>query len=370
MIASPLPQDFAMPGAVSLVGLAVTLASLLIALCLYSSPATAANRSDNTASVPASSLDQARLFDSAVRRQAIDLLGAAKTNTSDVMIARMRGVAEDATLDPIQRDATLYDFVRRLRDSPPWTVEKTVLSWLKQYTPQALRPHEKSPAHMIPLFDVAAAATGLHNQWLFESAAIRIRSADSSTLTELLEHFAEQPDGAHANGLRAALPQLPGAMLDQLAGACHGHPLLEDRLLPHIDIARGRVEEVSARIAVSDVEQASELLLGANRWLDPADALAVQRAALHHPLPEVKALAMTQLTEQVTTRPELQREWATELLALVSDPELGGAASLQLTRLPEHLWLARLKDQAVFDHHSARRLELIVELQRSDEPQR
>lgn len=305
------------------------------------------------------------LFQSEVRHRSDELTDLAEFAAGDAaIVAELETVLADPDLDPVSKDAVLYEFVRQLRQLEPWSVGPDVFEWLRGHQPLAVRLHEESPVHTVALFNVAAAAHGLHNQWTFEAARTRWRDVRGAVSAESLAIFLVDPDSPRARGYLSAIPDLSPAALDHLAGLVEADSMLSaTALLPRLELARGNTDRVTRWLAQADPRLVHATMREAAAVLDPAEAVAVFRGALQHQDSSMRALALAQVSDVVVAWNPLAREtWQDELIELLPDPQLGAGAALQLARLADSAWLERQRERQDLPAEVRQRLDLVESL--------
>lgn len=321
---------------------------------------------DRVDPVRVAAAEQARLFAPAVREGAAALAKLTRADAgADAITAELESVAGHPGLSPAERDAVLYDYVRRLRSDPAGTAPEAVLKWLQAYRPQAVRRHDESANYWIALFNVRAAAIGLENQWTYETARSDLLDGGPEQATSMLTRFAANPGGPYAAGLRSALFEAQPGVLAALAERSATDQGLTDSLLPYLMLARGRIDRLAARIVDTPPQIAADVLSRAGRELPPGDAATLLKAAMQHPDPGVGAMAMARITDGMLDDPERQAEWGAQMLELLADEKLGAAAALQLSRMGAVDWLEKAAGRMRSDNPVLlQRLELMAELEK------
>jgi hypothetical protein len=286
-----------------------------------------------------------------------------ETSLSDAgkVSSRIDELRVDPGLSPAERDAVLYGYLQRLRRLPPGTLPSFILDRLSAMPPLAVTGHEEGPHHPVPLFNVAAAARGLANEWDWREGFEQVtRSADTAALAGAL---ATAPaDGARYRGMVAALEQLPRYRHDELALQCASTPIGCGPGRVEIELARGNVGWLETWIASAQAPELAAQLPGLRRQLAREAADALMLVAMQHPDKSIAALAMSDLTDHLPKSPQIRREWGTHLVGLLDDPALGGAAALQLARMDNEDWLQAAASRPLGEA-GRRRLELLAELE-------
>lgn len=321
---------------------------------------------DRVDPVRVSAAEQARLFAPAVREGAAALAELTRADAgADAITAELKSVTDHPGLSPAERDAVLYDYVRRLRSDAPGTAPEAVLEWLQAYRPQAVRRHDESANYWIALFNVRAAAIGLENQWTYETARSDLLDGGLEQVTSMLTRYVADPGGPYAGGLRSALFEAQPGMLAALAERSAADPGLTDSLLPYLMLARGGIDQLAARIVDTPPQIAADVLSRAARELRPGDAATLLKAAMQHPDPGVGAMAMARITDSMLDDPERQAEWGKQMLDLLTDEKLGSSAALQLSRIGAADWLEKAAGRMRSDDPVLlQRLELMAELEK------
>lgn len=269
----------------------------------------------------------------------------------------------DEALTPPERDAVLYGYVRRLRGFPPGTVPGAVLDRLAGAAPLAVTGHEEGPHHAVPLFNVAAAARGLANEWAWRRGHAAIAGPDPIALSTLAEELAGSTlDQPRFRGMRLAIERLPATRLDELSRLCAAHPAGCGIARADIELARGNVAWLKRWVAVASPENLTPRLQALRRRMPPSDATAIMQAALRHPDAGVVARAMSDITSHLPKEASARKAWGIRLVDLLDEPDLGAAAALQLARLGSEDWLEAALSRPLGEK-ALRRIELLAELE-------
>ncbi len=313
--------------------------------------------------VEVGSVQRAVLFDSQVRQHSQMLLEHSTSGAAAAdQVRKLERVARGPALSASQRDAVFYEYVRRLRQEPPDSVPPAVMAWLQAYQPQAVTRHPESASYLVALFDVAAAASGLANQWQFQAAADALADTKPTALPALLDTYRPEPTDPWSNGIRWALPALPPKRLDWLAQALtESSP--QPHLLAYVHLARQSAADLLAVLPALSGPQTSALLQAAIRQWPAQAQLALMQQTLEHADSGVAALAMAQMTDLVAGNDQAKLTWGEQLLGLLDDEVLGANAALQLARMPEVNWLEQGGANLELSERARQRLELMAELE-------
>ncbi|QKK02188.1 MAG: hypothetical protein HND55_05665 [Pseudomonadota bacterium] len=276
---------------------------------------------------------QAVLHEPVVRERAASLLEELQRVDAQQAGQLLDRLGDDPQLTAAQRDAVAMALVRRLRQMPPGRIDRTVVDHLAEWTPRAWRRHEESASLQVPLFNVAAATRGLINQWDWQAGAADIAGTGGPPLDAVLDRVAARPDAPYARGVRKALSGLSGARLDQVIALSRQRPALSDTLLPELWLARGAWDELATWLRTAPVPRAAPVLGRAASDLSAEGFLPLGEAALNHPEPGLRALAMAYQTDAWMSRPGWPQGWSRRLWAHIDDRDLAATAALQLARL-------------------------------------
>ncbi|MEN1728918.1 MAG: hypothetical protein AAGJ52_10820 [Pseudomonadota bacterium] len=278
------------------------------------------------------SADPSVLFDAAVRERAKALSAAVEAGAVSSVVTSLDALAEDPDLTPAQRDAAAWDLVRRLRRLDVEQVPRALMDRLSRWSPQAFRRHEESPSWQMPLFDVARAARGLDNQWMF-GEGVRDAIGQGADLLDWSERYLVELDEPYGRGVRAGLMEAPEWQLDKLLGLSLEHAGLQQHLLPEVWLANGNMVELGTWLSQAPEHRVTQLLAEAQALLPAADFLALGDGVLHHPSASMRALAMARQTDAWLTLEAWPSSWAQTLWLHRADPASGAAAELQLVRI-------------------------------------
>lgn len=120
------------------------------------------------------------------------------------------------------RAFVLFDLARSLGDLPAGRIDKEVTSYLAALPADVRIAHPDHPGASIPMFNIAAAASGAKVEWERQAAALEandmIRSGPQAWLESYVQATPDQRDGYRRSAAHFAEPELTGlaeAALDQ-----------------------------------------------------------------------------------------------------------------------------------------------------------
>lgn len=258
-------------------------------------------------------------------------------------------------------DAMRHHFLDTLRVAGPGAAPGEVITWLAQQPAGAWVGHEEGRHHAIPLFNLAAAARGLENQWRWERgyAAIEIEPDPARLADDLARLPGNDP---RSRGMRVGLSRADRARLDELATACATRlggcgPARAD-----IELARGGIDWLEAWVTVAPPSEVSARLAMLDRRLPRDSARRILSAAMGHPDPSVAARSLSHFAAIVPKDEAARRAWGDRLVGLLDHEALGAAAALQLATLDEGDWIEAAAAQPMSER-ARRRLSLIADAQ-------
>lgn len=279
------------------------------------------------------------------------------------LIEAMRRVREDERLTLPERDAVLHGYLERLRAFPPGTVPEPVLNWLAKAPPLAVTGHEEGPHHAVAVFNVAATARGLANEWSWRSGREAVARATPGALPKLARELGRSdPDSPRLAGMRFAIARLPAERLEALARACAVTADGCGAARADIELARDNVDWLQSWIRQAAASEVAPRLRPIRERLARSRADRVMRAALEHPDPGVAARALSDITSSLPKDRARRMDWGSRLVNLLDDPELGGAAALQLARMDSADWIEAATSRPL-GKNARRRLELLAEME-------
>lgn len=282
------------------------------------------------------------------------------------LVAEIREVRGDTSLIPAERDAVLLGYIERLREFSPGTAPETVLEWLADAPPLAVTVHEEGAHFPVALFNVAAAARGLANEWAWRRGHEAVAGRDPLPLSTLADQLAQNTPGSpEYRGMRYAVQRMPVERLDVLALHCASGLDGCGKMRADIELARGNVGWLQQWLLAASPRNVIPRLKLVRIQLPPGGASKVIRTALEHRDPGVAAWAMNDLTAHLPKDRAARQQWGSALLDLLDDPDLGGAAALQLARMDGDDWLEAAAAKTLTEH-GRRRLELLAELEAAE----
>lgn len=283
------------------------------------------------------------------------------------LAAEMSEIRGNASLSPAERDAVLFNYIERLRDFPPGTAPEALLEWLAGVPPLAVTAHEEGAHHPVALFDVATAARGLANEWAWRRGHEAVAGHNALAPSTLADQLTQgTPDSPEYRGMRYAIQRMPVERLDALALHCASGLDGCGDVRADIELARGNLDWLQHWLQTASARVVMPRLKHARAMLPPAKASELSRAALEHPDAGIAAWAMSDLTAHLPKDRAVRQQWGSRLLDLLDDPDLGGAAALQLARMDGGDWLEAATTKTLTEH-GRRRLELLAELEAAEQ---
>ncbi len=284
---------------------------------------------------------------------------------AEALLQALSEVARHPELDAHARDALLFDYLQGLRELPRRQVPEAVLDWLASYPVQSWRRHEESATAMEPEFAINAGAEGLKQQWRFQDGQETLRSALSGDPTPVLKRYLKlSPGDPLRTGMESMPERLAEPALRRLAAAIDaGPPVLSGSLLNGmVRLRLGDLDGLARLLSLADPIVIAGVLRPADAHLPPAAALQFARMALAHPDPGTQGLALAVAGRVLAGRPGPHPDWSSELVALLSDPDLGAAAALQLARTLDGEQVEALAERLRDEPRAAARIALIRRL--------
>lgn len=313
---------------------------------------------------------QALLFRPEVRQRAADLLALSEPGIDPARLdAALAAVRDAPEHPPAIRDAILYQYLLGLRGRRAERMPVAALQRLSNHRAQAERLHEESSVLRVPLFDVATAAQGLSNERRHRELAERLLTAsDDSAFLSVLSEYRDAQDRPSRSGIEAAVGELSVARLDRLAQQIALDPaLVHSALALRVHLARGDAAALTTTLLAADATDASDVLRRASVSLPADPAYALAEAALAHPDPGVRGLAIAQASRLASEQPQLAERWQLRLPQLLVHPEDGVAAALHLARSLTPLQVQALGKQADADPQLRQRWRLVQHFAQLDD---
>lgn len=281
------------------------------------------------------------------------------------LIAAIGRIRSERALAPALRDAALLGYVERLRELSPGSAPPAVLQWLAETPPLAVTGHEEGAHHPVPLFNVAGAARGLANEWAWQRGHDDLAGNGPLSLSAVAGELGGlDPGTPRFRGIRAAIERLPGDRLDALAAQCAILPDGCGQARADIELARANAGWLREWLPAATPQAAIPRLQRIRHTLPPAQANELMKTALRHPDKGVAAWAMSDITAHLPKDASRRQEWGNHLVGLLDDPDLGGAAALQLARMGGGDWLEAAAARELTER-GRRRLQLLAELESS-----
>lgn len=259
------------------------------------------------------------------------------------------------------RDYVLHAFARAMGDLEAGSIAPEVVHYLESATPEVLVPHPDYPHIGVPLFNIAAAATGSMARWHYDEArasGARLMAQGAAVwldtyLHETLSGRQGMRDG-QANftpGQNRLLGELALAGSEKQAErtevATQSALLLQDQ-----DMLKAAILTGSGAALTTAVRQMHAILT-------PGEVIGLAADAVKGARPATAALIFAQSADRLAGEPAM----TDVLFNALPDPELGGAAAQALARNtnPEvRVRLQQLADSG--DSLPARRANLALRL--------
>jgi hypothetical protein len=256
------------------------------------------------------------------------LFRLARSGSDRELLESLAALDSDSRVDAPVRDYTAYRFTVALADFEPYSVHASVLDFLAAWRPAVLVPHEDHPRHLVPLFNVPAAAAGVRHAWARETAAGRSLSLLSGPAEEWLAAFL----AAGVNSRRGYLDALESATPEQLArlgeaaaGQLEERPELA-RVAARAAIESGDLDLMKQSVAHAGGPDLPRILADAGNYLDGATNYHLLLHCLARESGSTAALAIAQLAG-----PQLKDPAVRQLMfETLEHPQLGSAAALTL----------------------------------------
>jgi hypothetical protein len=294
------------------------------------------------------------------------LFKLARDGRDQELLGKLQSLAADETWPLPAREKVLHDFALGLADLRVNAVGPDILSFLDNYRPATLIPHDEQARFGVPMYTISAAAAGISNAWERQAAT-----------SEAAEFFNEPGDawvpaflaagGAPQQGYADALTSVSPEALRRIATTALSY-LPHEPALTAIAV-RAALLLPDAQLLQDAIRSGSGPALGqalrsAEAALDESERAAVLRDAVRY-APAVNAsLVLAELGPSLLHQPAT----ADLLFALLGDPELGASAALILSRdrdpgMQERLAALRARDDGL----ASRRARLASELAEQDD---
>jgi hypothetical protein len=297
-----------------------------------------------------------------VRSRAAELLDNSLARPSaPAIIARLRDARSDPAFSPVEQDALIHAYLSELRELSPEAVPREVLEWIRDLRPRAVMGHEEGRHHPVPVFNIAAEAQGLLNQWAWQDGHDAVAGPNRLAVERLTAVLAETPQHEpRARGMRRGLQRLTRPELDRLAAACAATPSGCGTARADIELARGHSGWLVSWLAVAAPSDALPRLREVRRSWSREAAHALILSAVSHPDPGVAGWAISDISRYLPKDAEFRRDWGARLVDLLGDEQKGSAAALQLARIDTEDWIEAAAARPLGDL-ARQRLSLIAE---------
>lgn len=271
-------------------------------------------------------LQTAAMGDSGAQRD--EWFRALREGNYEALLQSIKRFSAAGELASPVREQQLFLFTVALADFPAEQVPVGLLEFLANYSPQTLVAHEESENNAVALFNIPAAAQGVHYALARQQGEARAVAMLAAPADRWIDQFLAASPAARA-GFLDALDFASGA---ELAGLDHkAQGLLSDQ--PDLTTIAARTA-----LAAADVVSMSHVLesgsgpavtamLRAVAGTAPAsDRAELLLASIESAPTQNAALAIALLTPGLQAVPQV----ISTLFDLLGDPELGSAAALAL----------------------------------------
>ena len=261
------------------------------------------------------------------------------------------------------REAALYEFTRSLAELPSSAVAPEVLQHLLDYEVRTLVPDEDHGATLVPLFNIRAAATGVHNGWQRQAFAVEADKLIKTDPGKLVSAYTKATGPNQRHGYLDALGQ---ADMAEIAG-------VQQAALAKFDQAPELTAVIGlTAVMTADTQAVRQLLVNGT-----GAGLSATLSQLEKRLPaaETEALLNYAIDEAPAGNaalaiaawwPGLKHVAAVRdlLMEKLADPALGSAAALALAQDPDVQTIRLLQQTAKGTSLAARRAQMALEINR------
>lgn len=262
-----------------------------------------------------------------------ELRSSLRSGDGESMLATLRHVQSSPELSAPARERLVFGFVEDLRQEPPGSVPAEVIEFLKSYPVTVMVEHHDHPYADEALYNIPTATFGVVNHWTRQQAAFDGASMLSKSASSLVRAYQDSSDPARQRGFidaiataePATLLELNRVVLDQIEQA----PQLT-ALAGHSALRTGDLESLQSLAQFGSGPGLNEVLRLSAVTLDTGQRERLLNAALNSGKPENAALAIAHLGSTMGHSEHMLQS----LVGQLSDPQLGAAAALALSRNP------------------------------------
>lgn len=238
---------------------------------------------------------QIRAWDRDVRNTVEGLMLETTRLQTREIIDLLERTRADSGLDPVARDAVLYQYTQRLRQLSAEDIPEAVLDWLAHHSPHAVRPHEESASFMVPVFDVATAALGVANERQYRLSRQALLDANEASFPALLTTYATSEHRPVRAGMEAAVEDMASESVAALVELTRRDPELRHSQLHATALLRlQNSNELAELLREAPPALATFIVRQAGQKLDQEAASIITAGALAHPDPGTRGVARAQ----------------------------------------------------------------------------
>lgn len=264
----------------------------------------------------------------------------ARSGDSAALLEGAIAVHENNDWPAPARAFVLFDLARSLGDLPAGRIDKEVTSYLAALPADVRIAHPDHPEASIPMFNIAAAASGATVEWERQAAALEakemIRSGPQAWLDSYLQATPDQRDGFHRSAARFAEPELAGlaeAALDQ----AETHPELAV-IATMAGLRLGDTGVFNSSLIWNDRHGLAEMIRLSREVFPQGDLQKILLNTVQQAPVSTASIVIAELAPALLDQPPVENL----LIELLGDAQLGASAALVLSNSDSPRMHARL----------------------------
>jgi len=256
------------------------------------------------------------------------LFQMARANQNEELLHSLSAIELDPDMPNPARDYLVFSFTIGLADVGTNAINQDVLDFLSTYEARTLVPHDEHPGMVVPLFNVRAAATGVHNYWSRQQASVEAESLFQQPAEQWISSYlAANP--ARRRGFVDAMDFASLEQLHELGWSALAQ--LDSRpeltiITAWAGLVSGDYELLRQSIGHASGPDLPGILEAASLQLSVEESIGLLDHALQSGSDTRAALAIAQLAPALLDEPEVRKM----LFSILANRNLGAAAALVL----------------------------------------
>lgn len=276
--------------------------------------------------------------------QSAELNRLARSGDSSSLLEGAIAVHENTEWPAPARESVLFGLARSLGDLPPGQVDREVTDFLTSLSSDVRIAHPDHPGNSIPMFNIAAAATGATFEWDRQLAALEASDLIGQGQLAWLEAYI-QATPVQRNGFRRSAAAFTNQQLYGLAEAAMRQAPTHSELAVIASMAGLRLGDTglfTRSLTWNDHYSRVEMIRLSGEVFQHEDLRIILLDTVKQAPAPTASLVIAELAPALLYRTEVQNL----MFELLGDPQLGSSAALVLSNHDSSRTQARLTEMS------------------------